>query len=108
MKENPNDKIWAVSMAPKSLQTPVHVRRKLKGTAAWRIHMMKEIGDPAADPYPAKAPLGAPTKAERAKILQLEKERDELQAKFDALAAQLQEKEGKSAKVKESEQTANA
>lgn len=106
MKENPNDKIWAVSMAPKSLQTPVHVLRKLKGTAAWKIHQMKEVGDPSVDPIPSRGPVGAPTKQERAKIIELQKERDELQAKFDALMA---EAEAAKKGAKEStKQTANA
>lgn len=87
---NQTEKIWAVSMAPRSLQTPVHVNRKVKDTDAWRIHQMKEIGDPALEPVPLRSAMGAPTKQERAKMIELQKERDELQAKFDAMAAELE------------------
>lgn len=68
---------------------------------------MKEVSDPSIDPQPYKSQLGAPTKVERAKIAQLQQERDELQAKFDALAAQV-EANKKPAKVKETQETENA
>lgn len=99
---NPNDKVWAVSMTPGAKQVPVHVQRKLMKSPAWRIHKMREVGDPNAEPVPYKATAGAPTKAERAKIAQLQAERDELQAKVDAMAAQL-EGNKKPAKEKETE-----
>ncbi len=90
MKENPNQKIWAVSMAPGASQVPVHVLRKHIGSSAWIIHKMKEVGDPTADPKPHEH-MGRPTKAEQVTIDRLEKEKQELQAKFDALQAQLAE-----------------
>lgn len=85
MSKQQTGKIWAVSMAPGSRMTPVHVSRSIVGTAAWKIHKMKEIADPTADPMPKRAE--GPTKAEAATIARLEKERDELLAKLKAANA---------------------
>ncbi len=97
----PTEKIWAVSMAPGARQVPVHVQRKLMKSPAWRIHKMREVGDPTMDPQPFKSPMGPPTKAERAKIAQLQAERDELQAKFDAMAAELEAAKSGAKEVKQ-------
>lgn len=72
-------------MAPGSRMTPVHVSRSIVGTDAWKIHKMKEIADPTADPTPLRS--AGPTKAEAATIARLEKERDELLAKLAAANA---------------------
>lgn len=85
MSKQQTGKIWAVSMAPGSRMTPVHVSRSIVGTAAWKIHKMKEIADPTADPMPKRAE--GPTKAEAVTIARLEKERDDLLAKLAAANA---------------------
>lgn len=85
MSKQQTGKIWAVSMAPGSRMTPVHVSRSIVGTDAWKIHKMKEIADPTADPTPLRS--AGPTKAEAATIARLEKERDELLAKLAAANA---------------------
>lgn len=85
MSKQQTGKIWAVSMAPGSRMTPVHVSRSIVGTDAWKIHKMKEIADPTAGPMPLRS--AGPTKAEAATIARLEKERDELLAKLAAANA---------------------
>jgi len=85
MSKQQTGKIWAVSMAPGARMTPVHVSRSIVGTAAWKIHKMKEVADPTADPMPLRS--AGPTKAEAATIARLEKERDELLAKLAAANA---------------------
>jgi hypothetical protein len=79
-----NEKIWAVSTLPGSRQTPVHVSRRLIGTAAWKVQRMKEIADPYAEPVPYGKPSAI---GESAAIARLEREKAELQAKLDALAS---------------------
>ena len=85
MSKQQTGKIWAVCMAPGSRMTPVHVSRSIVGTPAWKIHKMKEVADPTADPMPLRS--AGPTKAEAATIARLEKERDELLAKLAAANA---------------------
>lgn len=105
MSKQQTGKIWAVSMAPGSRMTPVHVSRSIVGTDAWKIHKMKEIADPTADPTPLRS--AGPTKAEAATIARLEKERDELLAKLAAAnAAAEPQKEPKEKKPATQPQTA--
>ncbi len=92
MSKQQTGKIWAVSMAPGSRMTPVHVSRSIVGTAAWKIHKMKEIADPTADPMPLRS--AGPTKAEAATIARLEKERDDLLAKLAAANAAAETRKG--------------
>lgn len=92
MSKQQTGKIWAVSMAPGSRMTPVHVSRSIVGTAAWKIHKMKEIADPTADPMPKRAE--GPTKAEAVTIARLEKERDDLLAKLAAANAAAETRKG--------------
>ena len=92
MSKQQTGKIWAVSMAPGSRMTPVHVSRSIVGTDAWKIHKMKEIADPTADPMPLRS--AGPTKAEAATIARLEKERDELLAKLAAANAAAETRKG--------------
>jgi hypothetical protein len=82
MSTQPNEKIWAVSMAPGSKQVPVHVSKRLKGKAGWKVQQMKEVGDP--EPYKT---VGRPTKAESAKIARLEEEKAALMAQIAELTA---------------------
>lgn len=78
------EKVWAVSTEPGSRQTPVHVSKRLVGTAAWKVQKMKVVADPNAEPVPYAAPSKG---AESAAVKRLEREKAELQAKLDALMA---------------------
>jgi hypothetical protein len=90
------DKIWAISRAPGGSLVPVHVNRRVRDSDAWKIHEMEEVGDPTLEPQPFKT-TGRPTKAESVTIERLRKEKEaadkataDLQAKFDALAAEME------------------
>ncbi len=80
-------RIWAVSMEPGSRQVPQSVPAKLKGTEAWRIHKMKEV----SGPDDIVAPQSMAERAESALVERLRMEKEELQAKLDALSAAKEE-----------------